>query len=302
VLSWLGLRLPDRVPWRAGIFPNVYHKAEIALLAIYSVELLYNQLPSLAGEALRQELEQLGHTVDKIRPGRAPGSFVFSFPAPLLDVAHQAAQSPLMVIVVRDEPLPYDELRPALQQAAEWPQANTVVAPHTAVVQISDFHAEGLDARTRLAFMHDVVSALLALAPPIAIHWQPSQRLIPPDRYRAERRGGHDPIFPAVHLRHFTVEDPLVDETVTDTLGLTALGLPDLQCHYTGLTRETVATVLQRVAYVLFAQGNVLGEGDTVAGLTPEQPWRCRRQLSLIPPVREIIDLDPGAPYAPNQS
>jgi hypothetical protein len=270
-------------------------------VAIYSVELLYNQTPTLLGDALRDELGQLGYTIEQLRPGRAPGSFAFSFPAQLLAAAHQPAQPPLIVIAVRDEPLSYDELRPALQQAAEWPQASAVVAPHTAVVRISDFHAEGFDARTRLAFMHDVVGAVLALAPPVAIHWQPSQRLIPPDRYRAERKNGHDPIFPAVHLRHFSVQDPLVEETVTDTLGLAALGLPDLQCHSTGLERESVAAVLQRVAYVLFAQGNVLGEGDTVAGLTPDQPWRCRRRLALIPPVRETIDLDPGAPYAAGQ-
>lgn len=209
---------------------------------------------------------------------------------------------PRLVVSLQHEPLPYETLRPALQQAWDWPDANVVVAAHQGVIRIADFHADELEPRTRLALMHDAVEAMVDVAPCVALHWRASQCVTSPHQYLAARTHEQDAIFPAVHVRHFDELESLGKETLSDTLGLAALGLPDLQCHYAGLDRADVAQLLQRIARVLFAQGNVLADGDTVAGLPSGELWQCRRGLAHVGPVRDVIRLTPGAPFGAERS
>ena len=43
-------------------------------------------------------------------------------------------------------------------------------------------------------------------------------------------------------------------ELLMDTVGLSALGVPDVQCHFTGLDPDTVAQTLLGAAYYIFDQ------------------------------------------------
>ena len=79
-----------------------------------------------------------------------------------------------------------------------------------------------------------------------------------------------------------------------DTLGLSALGLRDFQCHLRGQDGEAVARVLHNMARYVFEKGDVLEEGHTVPGITPEEPWLCRPGRVLVPPLRRVIDLFPA--------
>jgi hypothetical protein len=267
-------------------------------VSVYAVELLYHRSLDFDRRRWLAQLQAQGREVEEVGAGRKPGTFVVAYPTLTWADLDGRRQTPLTLFAFTTEPLPYEQLRPALQQTWDWLEAKATVAAHQAVVRIADFHAAGLDVRTRLALMHGAVSAVLASTPCEAIHWQASQYLVPPNRYLAARQQGDDPIFPAIHVRHFAIYDPLADEHVSDTLGLATFNLPDVQCHYSGLERTEVASILRRVAYVLFAQGDVLADGDLVAGMATDHPWRCHRRLALTPPVRDVIDLDPGPPHA----
>ena len=83
-----------------------------------------------------------------------------------------------------------------------------------------------------------------------------------------------------------------------DTLGLAALGLPDLQCHFRGLAPEAVAPLLYNTAYYIFEKGDVIDDGHTVEGVTPGERWPCQHEASLVEPRRVVIDLDPGPAHA----
>jgi hypothetical protein len=267
-------------------------------VSVYAVELLYQHVPDFDSGRWLAHLQAQDREVEEVGAGRKPGTFVVAYPTLTWTGQYGRPQTPLTLFALSAEPLPYEQLRPALQQTWDWPEAKATVAAHQAVVRVADFHADGLDARTRLSLIHTGVSALLASTSCQAIHWQASQHLVLPDRYLAARQQGDDPIFPAIHVRHFAIHDPLADEHVSDTLGLATFNLPDVQCHYSGLERTEVANILRRVAYVLFAQGDVLADGDRIAAIAVEHPWRCRRGLSLTPPVRDVIDLDPGPLHA----
>jgi hypothetical protein len=86
-------------------------------------------------------------------------------------------------------------------------------------------------------------------------------------------------------------------EVVMDTLGLAALGLPDLQCHFRNLDRMAVARLLYNTGWYIFSNGDVIADGHTIEGVAPGARWRCRHEDALVPPAREVLDLDPGPPH-----
>src|SRR5262249_58554930 len=87
-------------------------------------------------------------------------------------------------------------------------------------------------------------------------------------------------------------------DMLMDTRGLADVGLHDLQCHFRDLDPTAVARVLFNTAVYIFANGPVIESGQTVAGIEPDSRWRCQFENALLEPKREILDLNPGKPYA----
>ncbi len=79
-----------------------------------------------------------------------------------------------------------------------------------------------------------------------------------------------------------------------DTLGLSALGLDDLQCHFFGLPPEAVGHHLYQTALYLFDKGPVIRGGHKIRGLTNDEKWLCEMEDSILDPARVVIDLNPG--------
>jgi Domain of unknown function (DUF4261) len=98
-------------------------------------------------------------------------------------------------------------------------------------------------------------------------------------------------------MRFYTISNSPGD-MVMDTLGLAALGLPDLQCHFRGLEPGRVMALLSNAGYYVYERGDVIEVGHTIEGLEPGSRWRCRHEGSLLPPSRAVLDLNPGPPYA----
>jgi hypothetical protein len=83
-----------------------------------------------------------------------------------------------------------------------------------------------------------------------------------------------------------------------DTMGLAPLGLPDLQCHFSGLETTAVGQMLYNTAYYLFEHGDIIQNGHTVAGVPTERRWVCQHETALVVPERTVLDINPGSPYA----
>ncbi len=83
-----------------------------------------------------------------------------------------------------------------------------------------------------------------------------------------------------------------------DTRGLSEIGLHDLQCHFHDLDPNDVSGVLFNTAVYIFENGPVIESGNTVAGFKRGSKWACQFENALVPPEREVLDLNPGAPFA----
>ena len=187
------------------------------------------------------------------------------------------------------------ELAVALGHTRDWPEAEKATARARAAVRI----AEELPSEERLAAFLERVAAACAKLPCVAVWWIPAERVLPPSAVADAARDG-DPVRVAVNVRLFHVEEGRSDERVMDTVGLAALELPDVQCHFFALDVAAVAALLEETARYLYDEGDVIADGDTVA--SPEggdsAPWSCRREHALVDPPRDVVDITPPAPHS----
>lgn len=184
------------------------------------------------------------------------------------------------------------ELADAIGHTRDWPDAARAAAKARAAVKLVD----ELPSEERLGAFVARAAAACKRLPCVAVWWLPAARLVEPRAVAAAAADG-DPLRVALNVRLFHVEEGRSDERVMDTVGMAALELPDVQCHFFALDAAAVAALLEETARYLYAEGDVIGDGDTVAGIDGE-PWSCHRELALVDPARDVVDLTPPAAHA----
>ncbi|HKA68377.1 MAG TPA: DUF4261 domain-containing protein [Actinomycetes bacterium] len=244
---------------------------------VYAVELLYDQQPEFDAARLLGALRSRLGGVEPIEGMDSSLGFAISeLYAHFADVRTNAQ----LVITPTDVSYNPELAANSLQQTWDWPGAADAVAGCTRGVFVSDFLARTLPPAVRLRFMVEAVRTVAEIAPPLAIDWKPAQKVVDP------RTGLTAPTLP-FNVRFFTLADS--DENVMDTRGLDILGLPDVQCRFTGLSPAEVASHLYGIAAHLVQQGPV--RDGFVAAATDGHRWVCRYGESLAGPARQVVDL-----------
>ena len=148
-----------------------------------------------------------------------------------------------------------------------------------------------------VAIFHGVLRAAIDVTAPDALVFKHSQQVVAPADYLAAC--SDDPILRpgAMNVRLVNIADADGD-MLMDTRGLKEIGLHDLQCHFRELDPTDVARVLYNTGVSIFENGPVIESGQTVAGIEEDSKWRCQFENALLGPEREVLDLNPGAPYA----
>ena len=108
---------------------------------------------------------------------------------------------------------------------------------------------------------------------------------------RALRSGdSKDALFGAVNARRFKSADR-PGRILMDTLGLAALGLPDLEVAFEGIDPARMEAVLRSLARYEYDLGDVIADGRAIKVPGSEDSWICSRGTSKQPPAREVISL-----------
>ena len=104
-----------------------------------------------------------------------------------------------------------------------------------------------------------------------------------------------------VNARFFNIQDS--DDMIMDTLGLFAIGLPDVQLHFRDMDPNPLSSYLYNVAQYLYDNDCPIKSGETIDGVGPdgsisrELQWTCAYEHSLLQPARDVLDICPG-PFA----
>ncbi|MET3943083.1 hypothetical protein ABIC22_005895 [Paenibacillus sp. PvP094] len=185
----------------------------------------------------------------------------------------------------------------AVQQAWHWPEAGETVKTAQYSIRLHDMFSAAMSRKQRLELFQNTLQAVMEVLPCEGMYWYGSDKLVEPEAYiQSQKREEH--LYGAMNVRMYQAGGTEEQrELVMDTVGLSALGVPDVQCHFTGLDPDTVAQTLLGAAYYIFDQGDVLQDGQTL-GSSGGRRWRCEHQAALIAPGRYVIDLDPGDAHA----
>jgi hypothetical protein len=185
-----------------------------------------------------------------------------------------------------------------IQQSWSCVDAGERIAASTTSWLVTEMMARGLEPAERIRLFHGVLQAMVELTKPHAIVFEHSQQIVAPDAYLESC--SDDPIqrLGSLNVRFYNINSSAAADMIMDTRGLDEIGLHDLQCHFRDLDPNAVSQVLFTTARYIFENGPVIKSGQTVVGADPDSKWLCQFEESLLEPTRELLDLDPGPPFA----
>jgi hypothetical protein len=199
---------------------------------------------------------------------------------------------PLITALLAASPLDgVTKTLPDTSQTWDWVGVDTALAACNGSVLVSELLARLFPPQQRVAGFLSVLQVIIEATRPLAISWPHSQRITDPDRFDPDGLDG------VINVRFFAISnDP--GAQVMDTLGLHIFELPDLQCHYRDFDPAGVAAMLYSTAIYVFDKGDVIDDGHTISGPRGDERFVCRHERSLMKPLRPVIDVDLGGPYA----
>lgn len=261
------------------------------------VELRYRELAECDYLAIKSRAEEiLGAAVDA--PAAKDGGDVVIFFHKEYSVQYTEGAVPAQtVLMTLPEPARLEAYERDVQQSWRCPGAEELLSGARYVRFVNEMMAQSLPAVERLWLFHGVLRAAIEVTRPEALVFKHTQQVIRPADYLEACE--EKPILRpgSLNVRFFNIENSAGD-MLMDTRGLAELGLHDLQCHYRELDPQQVARVLMNTGVYIVENGPVIESGQTVPGALPDSMWYCQFEDALVEPRREVLDLDPGEPYA----
>lgn len=208
-----------------------------------------------------------------------------------------AVIAPQTVLLRANKPIQLEGYSDDIQQSWGFRDCSSMLSQSKHTILVMEMMAMSLSPVDRVRVFHGVLQAVIELTVPIALVFKHSQQVVRPKAYL-----DHVEVAPilrpgSLNVRFFNISNS-DGEMLMDTRGLSELGLHDLQCHYRDLDPNEVSKLLFNTGVYVFENGPVIESGNTVAGIEEGQKWKCHFENALVSPEREVLDLDPGPPYA----
>ena len=255
-------------------------------------KLLFTNTPVIDKEHLTSELEI---THPGVHSPATENSLLYFFPdiEANFEEGSIAAQCVIFLPNTSNEKA---EIAPeALQQNWHWAEADEQAAACRFEFLASDFMSRTLDYKTRLTLFMDFLVAVTRTVSPQAVYSIAAQKLIAPnDLVDSWTNPDQRALHALVNVRLFNISNGPTGEILMDTVGLHLLGLPDFQICFAGLDESAVGQALWNYAYYMYEHGDIITDGSTIQGFTPQSKWKCERQIALVAPERVVIHLQPS--------
>lgn len=166
-------------------------------------------------------------------------------------------------------------------------------------LMLADFMASGLDYQERCELLSGWVEIVLECLPECVAVWVPSSgKLVTRAQVLCNPWSGSARFLHyGMNVRFFNVQNS--HDMLVDTLGLYAIGLPDVQYHFHDLEPNAVVNHAYRVASYIFERNAPIKSGESIDGISGQETdqnvrWECQYELALIQPERDMMDVCPG--------
>ncbi|MCO6047794.1 DUF4261 domain-containing protein [Aeoliella sp. ICT_H6.2] len=261
-----------------------------------AVEFHFHEPPIIDFEAVRQRASEILGGEIEMPASEKDNAHLFAHVEHMIEYADRAAP-PQTWLLQSDQPIKIENYAADIQQSWFCRDAESLLAGATHSLLVTEMLSRRLEPATRMQLFHGVLQAVAEQLEPVAMVAKHSQQVVLVSDYLDAvdvppiKRPG------SLNMRFFNISNTPGDKLM-DTRGLTEIGLHDLQCHFRELEPNDVSAVLYNTAMYVFEKGLVLESGHTVEGIEPGSKWRCQFENALVPPERQVLDLNPGAPYA----
>lgn len=265
--------------------------------ATYSVELLYKNIQTINNLELLSKLRnELGNVEILLETERITTFILFDYPIVYAD----GEEIPVQFMVINEgNSVNKSKLESSLSQTWDWSMAKSTVEDCQATIVISDFMANQLDYHLRVELFNKFLNVFMTSYEPQAINWLYSQKIVEPHMFEESYLEAKEKnLYGHLNVRYFKNKN---NELVMDTLGLAALGLPDLQCHFKELDHGQVALILFDIAKTLFEKGDYIEDGRLEYNSFVDEKITYYHEISMANPPRLVIDIDLGEKYKGNR-
>ncbi|WP_244908073.1 DUF4261 domain-containing protein [Paenibacillus campinasensis] len=291
----------------------IEEEQDFGFARVYAAELIYKKKPVLDPETLQRNMERYTGQVSAPEPEGLTPSIEYHAQRENIQkeqllhyfhldymVQYAEGELPAQTSLIPISQRPISKYESSIQHSRHWPEAAAVMKESSYTWLLVDLMASGLEPKSRLQLFTDALLAVLETAPADAIYFRESDKLVEPAAWIAAVQKG-DLLYGAMNIRFFPMQhgEHARKEMLMDSIGLAALGIPDVQCHFYDLDPDEVASRLTSFGHDLFEHGkliSVLG-ASSVPPLPGARQWRYEHQYALAAPHRVVVDLDPGDPY-----
>jgi hypothetical protein len=270
-------------------------------MSMQMVELHFSEPPRCDYAAIKARAQAiLGEELDASDPGKADKAFLLFHKNHPIEYREGAVPAQTVVLAA-NEMVDLAKYQGEIEQSWGFRDCAQVLQESRHTLLVTEMMARALPPGERVRLFHGVLQAVIEVTGPQALVFKHTQQVVQPQAY-LDAVGEESKMRPitrpgALNVRFFRIADPEGD-MLMDTRGLEETGLHDLQCHFRQLDPNEVSRVLYNTALYIFEKGPVIESGNTVAGIAPDSMWRCQFEDALLEPKREVLDLDPGQPFA----
>ncbi|MCD7840576.1 MAG: DUF4261 domain-containing protein, partial [Erysipelotrichaceae bacterium] len=202
-------------------------------------------------------------------------------------------QAPFQLMLTDIEPLkPHDIDDAALLQCWNTNNPRQLLNQCHYKITIADFMSARMPRVKRCQILAQYLDIMLHLYPEcIALYFPHAQKFMSVEAYQNSQWDNKSVHFldGGLNVRLYNIENS--QGMVVDTIGMRAIGLPDLQMRFYKLDVDEVVACMYRLASQLFLNGDTFNDGDYIDGRYIYESWQLYHKESLLPPARLVLDI-----------
>ncbi|MFC9777498.1 DUF4261 domain-containing protein [Paenibacillus chitinolyticus] len=256
----------------------------------YSVELLFEEVPIVDVDKIAKDLFQ-NFGINIVLNNDDNEVVIITFTDYQVEIQEGVILNVQYIFNRSYSQVDNKRIAPALRQTWDFEKANETVCRAKYSCLLSDVFASQLDYRSRVELFNIVLLTILKNTNCTAVNWMSSQKISDPESFISRFENG-EYLNGALNVRMFKLEQTN-DEMIMDTVGLSGLGLPDIQCRFNNITSSEIASLLYGYGNYIFENGDIFEDGDSLDGTGEIQKWICKREMSLLNPKRVVLNIKP---------
>lgn len=261
----------------------------------YSVELYMKEKPVILENNLLENIKKYCGNVEI--SSRQENNIIFAFMDHILEYKNMSAPASIVISKIYDKP-DILKLKKSLEQSGNLKNKEEIEKCSYRII-VTDIMAIGLEYSKRIEIFQKALYAIVECIPCEGIHFQLIEQVMSSDEYLGNNpfNENYDLLFGILNVRLFNIEGK-EDEYLMDTLGLSAVGLCDLQCHFKNLDPNQLLDILYSYGYYIFDNSEAADNLNEIDGINEKEKWKCEHEVSLAEPKRVVMDINPGGEFS----